>query len=277
LAVAGACVLLVRGPLYDVVGVKGVTGFSKYGRAALKSVSGSTTARLAAHVAYCTPLEHDEKALLERIAPLSKWHQCYDPFRRDRLRALTRDPVDPEYVEAHRDQFYKLGETLARRNPRAVLEHYYWRTSFVWRIAHPHNSYYSRALGNRYEGKVLTICSNKQGIEPQPIIPALREWLGDLSTRLDSQQWFWLTWRPALYLCLFVAGVVVAALRARRWSYLMLLVPVGIHSFFVAWLAPSQDFRYQYPVYLTGLLLSVFLLWSAGPVRPRPREAPAAG
>ncbi len=268
LAAAGACVVLVRGPLYDVVGVKGVTGLSKYRRAALKSVSGSTTAHLAAHVAYGTPLEDDEEALLERIAPLSKWRQCYDPFRRDRLRALTRKPADPEYVKTHRDEISELCQTLRRRNPRAVLEHYYWRTSFVWRIAHPHNSYYSRALGNRYEGKVLTICFNKQGIEPQPIIPALREWLGNVSTRLDSQRWFWLTWRPALYLWLFVAGVIIAALRARRWSYLVLLVPVGIHSFFVAWLAPSQDFRYQYPVYLTGLLLGVFLLWCAPWIPP---------
>jgi hypothetical protein len=277
LATAGACVLLVRGPLYNVVGVKGVVGLSKYRRAALESVSGSTIAHLAAHVAYSTPLEADERALLERIAPLSKWRQYYDPLRRDRLRALTRNPADPEYVKSHRDEISELCERLGRRNPRAVLRHYYWRTSFVWRIAHRHNSYYSRALGNRYEGEILTICSNKQGLEPQPIVPAWREWLGNLSTRLDSQRWFWLTWRPALYLWSFVAGVVVAALRARRWSYLMLLVPVGIHSFFVAWLAPSQDFRYQYPVYLTGLLLAAFLLWSVPPPAVQPRAASPSG
>ncbi len=36
-----------------------------------------------------------------------------------------------------------------------------------------------------------------------------------------------------------------------------------INSILIALLAPAQDFRYQYPAYVVGLLLGPFLLWAA--------------
>ena len=43
----------------------------------------------------------------------------------------------------------------------------------------------------------------------------------------------------------------------------MLIVPIGIQSAVIALVTPGQDFRYQYPVYLAGLMMAGFLVWSA--------------
>ena len=76
-------------------------------------------------------------------------------------------------------------------------------------------------------------------------------------------------WRPALYqyLALWAAGVV--CLRRRAWRYLLVLAPAVLHTGFLALCLLSQEFRYQYAVYVV-CFAALPLLWL-------PAAAPSAG
>jgi hypothetical protein len=260
----------VRGPLYKALGVKQVKSVAHYGRSAAGALNESQAQLLGAHVQAGTPLADEERALLERAGSLETWADIYNPFRMDW--SLVKPRIKWKVLRAEGEAFRSLLTHLNERNPWVLARHYYWRTNFVWRIEYPEPTWYSTALAD-FDGpdSVLTIMPNKQKLKPSPVWPGfdvryarwLKWWTGDWR--------FELHWRPALQLWLFLAGALVAAGRSRDWRYLLLFAPLAAHSFFVAWLAPSQDFRYQYPVYLTGMLFAPFLLFCAR-TTPTPRK-----
>ena len=89
----------------------------------------------------------------------------------------------------------------------------------------------------------------------------LAEWI-DRSRHSDL---VWLLWRPALWLYLAILGAIVAWLRSQRWQYLLVILPVILNSLIIA--VYSTNFRYQYPAYAVGQLVSWFLLFGVPLIR----------
>jgi hypothetical protein len=261
----GGGIVLVRGPVYRAAGVEGVFSVERLTRKAM-TAGGQTMYQLAAHLRAGTPLEPDERAMLEAVAALDDWGGHYDPFRRTTMRKIR---YNRSALKEYREQLPALLAELNARAPQVYWRHVYWRTALVWRIGHPHNSFYSRVLGEKYGSKLLLIHTNPYGVKPHPISPEFQRAFARWMTYLQRGPGFWLNWRPALQLWVLLGALVVAAVRTRNASYLALAVPILIHSYFVATLAPAQDFRYQYPVYLCGMLMAPALLLVAR------RDAPA--
>jgi hypothetical protein len=82
-----------------------------------------------------------------------------------------------------------------------------------------------------------------------------------------KDKWAWLTCRSALYMYLFLLGVLVAAVRAAKWQYAVVALPVLVQSSIMALAGMGPCFRYQWSVYLVGMLCSGFLLLGV-PLRP---------
>ena len=79
-----------------------------------------------------------------------------------------------------------------------------------------------------------------------------------------------LFWRPAAMqlLLLFLAGVLLLlkGYRTASWA----LVPIIANTLSLVPLISSQDFRYQYPIYLIGIPLAIYML--AQIIAPGERE-----
>ncbi len=213
---------------------------------------------LAAHVSAQTPLEPDERGLIERIRPPGPWPN--DPYYVD---TLFRDgKVHTDNAVALRDDLLRLSARLVWRRPLVTLGWLADRASVVWRITQPPGSgYYRTALESTTDPRVVDV-ARAQGISLAPPWPALQHWYTDLAdgTQAHANS---LIWRPALWMYLFVAGALLAAARARNARYLLVCVPVLVNSAFLAALAPGQDFRYQFPAYVVGLLLALLLPFAA--------------
>ncbi len=268
--VAAALFFGVRGPIYQFMGVSKVHSVSRYVQSATRPFFESRVQILAAHVVGGTPMSAEEIALLEEVTPLEKWAQLYNPCCM--TKESSRKYMDDFGVYRRRTgEFAQLLERLYERNPVAIWRHYYWRTNYVWRVRFPEYKSYSTAIGiPRADGTVLTITHS--GVKPDPTWPGFDYTYARFLEWLTADWRFNLNWRPAVHLWVLLAAVLVAAGAQRNWKILLLFVPIAVHSFFVAWLAPCHCFRYQYVVYLAALLLGPGLLLGGSKKVTRGRE-----
>jgi len=111
-------------------------------------------------------------------------------------------------------------------------------------------------------------------ISPPDKVPALRQapklpWLSEKLARwvIASQAGKWNIWQSAIYLYLFLIGVVWAAWRARNAKVLVLAAPVLLHTALIVLLIMSPDSRYQYPVFLITYVFLVGLFFGRFPAK----------
>ncbi|MEW6253080.1 MAG: DUF6020 family protein, partial [Planctomycetota bacterium] len=226
----------------------------------------------AAHVHADTPLLDSERALLDALRPCGEWP--YDPYCVNWL--VYDERLRSDRLSQRRHEVAALAWKLDRRRPLVALRHLWNSSKLVWRIAHPQDSWISLSLGYFDGTRVVTVtdmpAAAEFGLVADPQLPALgRRLAGWISaSQHPDNLWFW--WRPALYLYVAVAGALIAAARARDARYVLVIAPLVMNSLMIAVLAPAQDFRYQYPAYVVGLLLGPFLLWAA----PRPATVSSA-
>lgn len=257
----------VRGPLYRALEVDRVEPVSYYVHKASRAISENTFQLLAAHVVGNTALEPEEQELLELVCDLNHWEAIYSPC------CMTWEATS-KYLRQHKKTSWKeidshgpalraLLRELNERNPTVLLNHYYWRTNYVWRVQFTRYREYSTALAlPQPDGSVLTIFENRAGLKPAPTWPGFDYKVARWMEWLTADWRYYLTWRPAAHLWIMLGGVLVAAAAKRNWKYTLLFLPLAAHSFFVAFLAPCHCFRYQYPIYLAASLLGPYLLWS---------------
>lgn len=239
LAISIGLWLGVRGPLYDAAGVK-------------RGPSTSLQPLLfhaAAHVAAATPLADHERTFLDSLRPLDPaWpYTCYT------INPIIFDPsFDWERFEAQPRRLTRLVWDLFRRNPSADLDHAVRSSSLVWRLTQPADSYYYAVHLSRDASRFITIDPNGYGLEPRPLIRALKSPMAKPVLRSQRAAWSWIVWRPALYLYLAWAGAILTAVRLRCWRYVLVAAPITIHSAVLSLGLTAQDLRYQYPVYWWG-------------------------
>lgn len=217
--------------------------------------------QVAGLVAAGTPLEPDEAAYLERMAPLATWRSAYACHSSIDLlfkSGLAEQPLHEQPLRLARIWWH-----LARRNPRALARHMACVTRFVW--------------SPRSEIYIGPITREGDAVDPNPFGFATRPWLPALNSALTrvivrtARPSSWLrafVWQPAFSLYVLVVGGLVAAARARSAGPLLVLLPGYVNTAVWLCLPSSPDLRFQWPVVLLAPL-AVGLAVQRGTVEPR--------
>lgn len=249
--VAAAAVLVVQAVVYPLADVE---------RVEHPGIDSKVIHHIGAHLAAGTPLTADEQARVAELIPIpgSDWYDCRS------VNAFIFHPnFDVPTMHEQAGEARALWWSLFRDDPRVDFEHLACSSEFVWRIRLLPGAYrYASYLTIDDDDTVRTIFANDFGLELDPVVSALTVPLARVVVESQEPVTAWLFWRGALYLYLLVGGAAVASLRSRDWRYWAVAVPALTIAAILVIAAPAQDFRYMYPVVLSGMLLGPFLLFS---------------
>jgi hypothetical protein len=242
---------VVRGPLYNVVGVRRVTDYLLYQ---------VPVHQVAAVVAAGTPLTSEERSILDKLFPIDKWGKAYVCssihsiyYAHDFNYPLIDS--DSEYKAA----FRRVWLSLLLRNPLAVIRHQLCAGALVWLV--PPLTYLYTVERE--------IPQNELGLSTQSQWPAMRRLITKLLDWSERPEVIWLLWRPALYLYIILLLTAVVAYRMQEPRWLIFAVPAMLQSVSLLLVNVGQDFRYQFSIYLISLI-SLCLLWW---IIPKHKEA----
>jgi hypothetical protein len=243
----------IRGPLYKAAGVKPAGAYLKLG---------AFLHHIAAHLDHGTPLTADERRLVDEIHPRKDGKWPYDPSNVDLL--VYSPQLHPSALDAHPWEIIRLSLSLAWRAPIVDLVHVKDNSAAIWRVCPAPPEYLRMWAGRLHDDKVWRLDPEKSGwLDGKWVYP-----LSEVSRPVprvfvaaQDDQWSWLFWRPALYTYLLAFAAAVAAIRAGRWQFLLIAVPVALQTLAMAIYCPAPQFRYQWPAYLAGMLISGFLIW----------------
>jgi hypothetical protein len=242
--------LVVQGPVYDSFRVQRIP----YHPGILQIMF----YHVAAHIVAGTPLDPDEKAYIDSIRSTEAgWpYNCYVI---NSLIFDERTNFQP-MVDAS-DKLTSIFLSLAVRDPQINIDHILCGGSMVWRISQPATGYlYGAHLTLGPDGSINTIIENELGLYPEFLFPEGSRLLANWIKRSEDKDLSWLVWRPALYLYLSITGALIVSLRSRNWKYMIAVLPAGLQTVTLIFGSVSQDFRYQFGVYLYGLLAWLLIL-----------------
>jgi hypothetical protein len=250
LAVAGAVIWGVRGPLYRKLGV--ASGHDVF-QVAL------CIQHIAAHTAGGTPLTPAEQVLLDGLYPLKDGRWPYSPSQIDGGMNIDELNSWPKW-DAKKKDLTALTLRLFWRRPAVNLRHVLASSSYIWGIAGPRDAHYyivAFAEGPPLRYQVLRGVQDDGQVVFEWVEPRLP--LPRIVAQTFRQKW--LFWRAAIYLYLILLSTGIAMLRSRSPRYGLLLLPLLLHSGLLAAVCLSPEFRFQFPVYLVTVLYSGFLLF----------------
>ena len=164
---------------------------------------------------------------------------------------IYNNQINNDFIETHTNSLLTQWLRLITNHPNILLHHQLCVSSMIWRISQPNTGYISTF--------VLTADSDNPDTAPR----SKSIWLKDiinvyLKASLEDKN-IWYIWRPALYLYTIIFCVVVASIRLRNTRLLVVMLPAIFNSLTLLVLIPAQDFRFQYPVYVTGLIAPALL------------------
>lgn len=163
---------------------------------------------------------------------------------------------------------HESARSVARQSKRLnPMEERLFASSRLWRIQ-PLEGFHRRIeyvnLWSKNKDNIIHIkyvSSNRTGNDEESLLPQLMERLYDLFEESKGEHWF-VVWRPAVYLYVFLASIVIAGYRLKSWRLLLLSLPVLLNSlptlFFVI---HKSIFRYHYGIILVSLLFTLPLLF----------------
>ena len=220
--------------------------------------------QLGAFVAADTPLTAEERNLLSSIQPLDTWRAKYNCYT---LNPLVYNPeFNTQYFDGHWKEILSVWLQLAGRNPQLLLRHQLCVTSMIWRVTAQPDSYITTIAFDMYP--------NSYGLALSSAFPAFSSEVNKFLYWTNEPAQVWYFWRPALYLYLTLAAVTLLALRLRSKQVMLLSVPSLANSLILMALITVQDFRFQYPVYVIGLLSLPLLLIKRSPFEENESLAP---
>ncbi len=241
--------MAVIGPFYNSLDVSRVKWFSLQ----------PLIFQVAAHVAAHTPLLPDEASYLNTIRPMEdNWqYSCYGI-----VPVIFLIPTfNGSIIDADTNKFIRIWWQLTIRNPEINIKHLVCSSQLIWRIFSPPDGFLY-AMNIRGEGGSINYISpNQLELYPNSRLPHLSILFTTWLSRSQQPDWQWLIWRPALYLYLALTGSIIAAIRLGQWKYLLVMLPLSLHSFPLIFATLSQDVRYQYSAFLVALIIGIpFLL-----------------
>jgi len=233
--VAVAACLIIVGPVYRAIGVKPIPA----------------AVRLQYQLQQIAALVHDgvllsteDEAVLAHVLPLESWRSRYNCYIAD---PIVHSPhLDRAYLNAHADEVRALWRRLVRGHGQILLRHQLCASSLVWRLSQPVHGWLTVPP--------LSIHDPASSLWPRFADQVRR--LVDGSLRPSV---IWWVWRPALYLYLTLFCALVAAARVGDWRLLVAPGPAVLNSLVWMMFVAAQDVRYQYPVYVIGLVMPALL------------------
>jgi hypothetical protein len=232
--------VLITGPLYGALSVRPVTPYFTLNPLVFQ---------VGAMVKSDVPLSDEERTLLNSIQPIESWKSSYNCYSLNAL--FWNTEVDQQFFNSHVGEFLALWKRLVISYPGILAQHQLCVSSMIWRISEPTDGYLSTYYPN--------IISNNLGLSTQSLLPWLEDFITQQANQAAHPDTIWWVWRPALYLYISIFCVCVAAFRVKHRTMLIILFPVLVNSLVIAATSGVQDFRYQYPAYMTGLLLPALL------------------
>ena len=244
------CYLAITGPLYQWLQVDRERG---------QSIGVTLIHPIAAHIAAGAGLTPADTNYLNQIYPISKgWdYSCYDAtvlfYKGVNFNPVQRDP----------GRALNIFWNLTIHQPMVTLNHFICLSSFVWRIDQPQGVYLETVLLNNYNNSSHPILGvYAKTVRTRSKLPIIREQLLKVDQFLMSDPHM-ILWRPAIYLYILIFTVIFYCFVVNNFHYLLLVVPVIVHSGIVMFFAQLEAVRYQYPVYVITSLFVIPLLWSA--------------
>lgn len=192
----------------------------------------------------------EDRQLLEAVAPMGVWTESYNCF--DSTPLVFNPEFDSSVVARNPGSYRRLEIRVFLRDPVSVIEHRLCAANFLYSPPQPENAYFHRP---EYE-----IPPNDVGLVRDAISQEAFELTDTLWRWAEPNARLWLTWRPAIVLVPALVILAVAALLKPARRYLLPGSLFLVHLVNVAATSPAQEFRYAYPLYLTGVLTLV-LAW----------------
>jgi len=249
-------VAVVQGGLYRAIGVSGTEH---------SGITGAVTHHIAAHLANGTELTTQEQSRVAELIPItgSSWYDC------EQINSMVFNPnFDVNSMHEQAADARSLWWSLFTRDPGVDLDHLACKSHIVWHIRQvPGGHHYVTQLVQRADG-VSTILENDLGLKLDPIVSSLTGPLADVIINTQRPLVSWFFWRGALFLYVLVLGAAVAAVRARDWRYWAIVAPPVLVAVTLVLAAPAQDYRYMYPVVLSGMILGPYLLFGVARREP---------
>jgi hypothetical protein len=143
----------------------------------------------------------------------------------------------------------KIVENLVQRLPKLFLFYFRCGRSTSWIIWDPQGHIYNTSNVDD------PVKLNPYGIVPDSKLPGLRTIITDwvLKTAWDTNL-SWFTWRPAIFLYIFLFIVAIQAIKHKTFRLLIPGLPALIQVLTLSVISINPEFRYYYSIYLVSLL-----------------------
>lgn len=250
--------LIIRGPLFSALHVTGLSSRDHYRTIfALSNV----VHLVAAHVVDGTELTVFENLFIRKLHPQNDWGKFYLCFVVTSM--YEPNNINWEPIFDSPSTLLKIAYSLTLRNPKTTLKNFLCRTDFIWNIPQGKDISYT-LLSPIWPGanpQYSYIYTDSRLISPaqNPVIPRIGFAISEFfaSTAVGTAKI--LIWRSALYLYSGLLSFGIFLLKYRKTEFLIVPIPILLHTLGVFIAAPSPDFRYQYPVFLVFWYLLGFL------------------
>lgn len=225
---------VIRWPLYDILGVKRMNNISKHS---------PLLHQTAALIAAGTPLTAEEENVLDKILPIEQWRSRYHCSCVNKI--IYDSPISLQGLDENLSSFRSLWFSLILKNPSKFLNHQLCASELVWNVL-PRHYLYTVEYG--------IMVPNEFGLSTRSQLPWMRDHLIHL-VDFTNKPWIrWLVWGPALYLYGTLLIAIISAFRMEKPTWLLFAMPVLLQSIVLCMINIAQDFRYQFSVYLVGLM-----------------------
>jgi hypothetical protein len=206
-----------------------------------------------------------DRSFLARIQPITNWMKYYNCYNLNVL--IYNEDVQHEFIEFHAPQLVDVWQRWARKHPSILLKHERCVTSMLWQVWEPREK-----VGRLYTTE-LGIVENDLGLRSASLWPKLRYYLERIVNLTANPGVIWFTWRPALYLYALLLFVLLAASRAKNGKLLQIAIPAVLNSLVWFIFITTQDFRFQYPVYVMALIAPALLFISREKIQTATAQA----
>jgi len=211
---------------------------------------------IAAHVDQGTKFTDKEKEFLNELYPLDNpWsYSCHDATKLF-YKGFNFKPVNenPSYLA-------KMLITKTITNPLTTIRHFICLSSFTWNIFQNEDVHLETVLFDSFDPVTHPDwIKYKEITSSNSIIPELKKIITDLGNFLLKVDKYKLTWRPALYMYIFL--IPVGLLYTKNKNYLLLSIPILSQTVIIMGTAQLEAVRYQYPVYLVSLIFTFPLIF----------------
>ena len=227
--------ILIRGPIYDLVGVSKEGGLE----------NAQFIHHISAHVVTGGPLTEEEQNLADVLLPEKVWdYNCCRIDETDSVPGFTWSRLAENSVEV-RSLFFKL----LLKEPQININNVICASQIVWNIRGSCGMVVTRTISHNRQ-----ITENPYGLIPQSKIPEANKYLTEVYNTAFFIPKLQLYWYPAIYLIFIIAGSIMLSSWMKVKNGYLFCVPAVIQSVILALVSlNAADFRYQYGVYLLGM------------------------